>query len=65
MHGVEGVAGKPVLGRLSLEMLHQQLDLAITELLGERDEQVRLTEVAIVFENFVLKDQMISEGVPG
>lgn len=65
MHRLEGVAGKPVFGRLSLEVLHEQIDLSVAELLRERNEKVRLTKVAIVLENLVLKDQMISEGVPG
>lgn len=65
MQSRKAVASKPLFARLSTEVLHQQLDLAVTELLGERDEQVRLTEVAIVLEYFVFQNQMISECVPG
>src|SRR5258708_39432180 len=65
MHSLEGVAGKPVSGRLSLEVLHQQFDFTQTELLRDRHEHIRMAKVAIVLKYFVFKNQMISERVPG
>jgi hypothetical protein len=52
-------------GRLGREMFQEQFDLARTELVRERYENVGMADVAIIFEDFVLKDQMIAEGIPG
>lgn len=65
MHGLESIRSEPMLGGLSLEVFHEQLDLAATKLLGEWGKEIWTTQIAIVFEDLVLKNQMISEGVPG
>jgi hypothetical protein len=63
-YGLEGIAGKPVLSRLRLKMLKEQVDFASTDFLGERDENVGTAQVAVVLENFVLKNDVIPERVP-
>ena len=65
MHGFKSIATKPMPGRLGREMFQEQFDLARTELVRERYENVGMANVAIIFEDFVLKDQMIAEGIPG
>lgn len=65
MHGLEGIAGKPVLSRLGLEIFQEQLDLSSTVFRGERYEDVGTAQVSIVFEDLILKNQVIPECVPG
>ena len=65
MHGLEGVAGKPMLGRLGLEVLEQQFDLSSAKLLGERYEHIRMPKIAIILEDLIFENQMIPERVPG
>jgi hypothetical protein len=65
MHSLKGVAGKPVLGGLGSEMLQEQVHLPTGDFLGKRNENIRLTEVSVVFEDLVFKNQVVSERIPG
>ena len=65
MHGLKGVASKPMLGRLRFKVGEEQLDFPSTYSLRQRHKYVRVPQVAIVLEDFILKNQMIPERVPG
>jgi len=65
MHGLERVACEPVLGRLRFKMLQKRLNLSNADLLRERHEYAGMSQVAIVLQDFVLKNEVISERVPG
>src|SRR2546422_5147044 len=56
---------EPLLGLLRLEALDNIPDLALADRLVQLDEGVRGSEVAVVFGDLVLEDQMVAEGVPG
>src|SRR5688572_25110953 len=50
--------------RLARKVLSEKLELAAHELLVQRDEEVRRSQVTVVFRYLVLEDEMIPEGVP-
>ena len=60
----EGVTCKPMLARLSFEVLQKQLDFSCTVLFGERDENVWTTETAVILQNFVRQNQVIPNAFP-
>ena len=64
MDGFERVTSKPMLRRLSLEMLHEQIYFASGDFLGKRNEHIGLTQISIVFEYFIFEDEMVPERVP-
>jgi len=64
MHGLERVAREPVPGRLSFKMLQKQLNLSSADLLREGHEYAGMSQVAVVLQDFVLENKMISERVP-
>ena len=65
MHSLKRVAGEPMLGRLRFKMLQKQLNLSDADLLRERHEDVGMSQVTVVFQDFVFKNEVISERVPG
>jgi len=65
MERFECVASKPVFARLALEVLQQQVDLSTSVFLRERYEHIGLAKISVILDDFVLKDQMVSECVPG
>ena len=65
VHCLEGAPGEPMLRCLSLKVVQEELNLSFASFLGKRHEHLRTTQVAIIFEDFILEDQVISECVPG
>jgi len=65
MHGFESAAGKPMLARLGLEVLQEQVDLSSAEICGERHEDIGTAQVTVVFQDFILKNQVVPECIPG
>ena len=49
-----------MLSFLALEGGEDPIDLALPLVLGERYEQIRATEIAVVFGNLVLKDEVVA-----
>jgi hypothetical protein len=64
MHGFKRAASEPMFVRLSSEMLKKQVDLLGANLFGKRHKEIRAAEVAVVLDDFVLQDEMSTEGVP-
>lgn len=62
---LERIRGEPLLVALRFEASRQVFDFAITCLLVEIHKNVGITEVTIVFENFVFENQVIAPSVPG
>src|SRR5262245_51883821 len=62
---MEHICGKPVFRSLSFEMASDQGNLASRELTGDRYKDIRTTEVTVIFNDFVLQDQLVPPGVPG
>ncbi|MGC4091532.1 MAG: hypothetical protein QM756_27360 [Polyangiaceae bacterium] len=56
---------KPTAWLLRRKMAQQVVDFSFGDLCVERHVQVRMPQIAFVFVNFVLADQMIAERVPG
>ena len=53
-----------MLALLARERREDQFDLLARQLLGDGDEDVRRTEVAVVLRDLVLEDQVVAERVP-
>src|SRR2546428_10915395 len=64
-HRPEQVGREPWLGRLRREVFHEQSDLAIESGGGKRGEEIGRSEVAVIFRDLVLEDQLVTPGVPG
>jgi len=60
----EGVAGKPMLVRLGLKEPAQMIDFLLADFLIQRNEEIGDSEVAVVFGNLVLQNQMVPERIP-
>src|SRR6266403_5582247 len=56
---------EPVVVPLGLEAIHDEADLLLAGRLIQMHEEIRKAEVAVVFQNLVLKDQVIPKRVPG
>jgi len=65
VYRLEGVARKPMPGRLALEVFQKEFDLSRTDFLGQWHEDVGMAQITIILRDFVLKDQVIPERVPG
>src|ERR1700748_148438 len=61
----EGLRVEPVLRALRAEMVVEELGLALHQRPAGRDEDVRLTQIAVPFRNLVFEDRMIAKSVPG
>ena len=56
---------EPTLCVLRLESIHDVTDLLLVNFLLERHEEVRLSQVSVVFRNLVFHDEVIAKRVPG
>src|SRR5579883_3148468 len=63
--GQEGVGGEPCARPLAREMLEQRRHLAPGKLRAQGGEQVGVAEIAVIFDDLVLPDEMVAEGVVG
>ena len=61
----KGFLVEPLLGALTAEMQHQQLDLALKRGRGNRHVKVGLPDVSVPFGDLVFKNTMVPERVPG
>src|SRR5262249_55329259 len=60
----ERIRCEPVLVLLTLEALHEHGDLLLTGRLVEMHEDIRGAQVAVVLQNLVLEDHLVTKGVP-
>ena len=65
MHSLKGVFGQPGLVALCLKNVTDILDFAFAQFPFERNEIVGRAQIAVIFGNFVLQNQMVAPGIPG
>src|SRR5882724_2750211 len=62
---LERIRREPVLVALGLEAIHDETDLLLADRPVEMHVEVWNAEIAVIFQNLVLEDQVIPVGVPG
>ena len=62
---LKGIGSEPLFVTLRFEAGGQVLDFAVTSFLIEIHVKIRVTKIAVIFENFIFEDQLIAPGVPG
>jgi hypothetical protein len=62
---LKGIRSEPLFVALRLKTCRQIFDFTVTRLLIEIHKKVGITKVAVVLENFVFENEVITPGIPG
>jgi hypothetical protein len=63
--GPKGIFREPVFLYLSFENLEDMLNLPAAHRLGQLHKKVGLSQITIIFWNFVFQNEFASKGIPG
>jgi hypothetical protein len=61
----ESIGCKPIPVPLTPKGVHHEVNFLLANLFIQMNKEIRGTEVAVVFYDFIFKDEMVSESIPG